>query len=281
MVRVRVHRLKNCNVLHLLILGFLFLVPSNLYCNESAPPLLLSLDVERDSDVEALEKIGLKEPATYFVTGEFAGKFPQIINDLSKTGTIGSHSHSHPNLTELSLEDVRKDLQTSSKAIEYSTGYAPVWFRAPFLEVNDNVLAVDRDLGFLYDSSEPERWVQQQILNEFPIYINDTGRILFSDYDFFSSYALDDIMALELLKENYLFRLNTGRPFVFLLHPSIISEHIEVLHQFIGFVKDQGGSCLSFDQYLKNIQEKPLANNIGVRIDLSLGDLDIDHTIKE
>lgn len=262
-----------------LILTVLLLMPSNLLGRESAPPLLLSFDVELDNHVQALEKLNLKDPATYFVTGQFAGKFPKTTRELSKVGTVGSHSFSHPNLTELSLEEIRKDLQESSQAIESATGHAPIWFRAPYLAVNEEVLTVARDLGFLYDSSEPERWLQQKVLREFPISINDTNRILFSDYDFFSSFGFDDMMALDLLKENYLSRYETGRPFVFLLHPSIIAEHSDVLHQFIAFVKDQGGQCLSFDQYLEQILADSPVDNVGVRIDLSLGTLDINSTI--
>jgi len=176
---------------------------------------------------------------------------------------------------------VRQDLRTSSQAIAAATGHSPVWFRAPYLEINEQVLTIARELGFLHDSSEPERWVQQQILNEFPISINDTGRVLLSDYDFFTAYGLDDMMTLDMLKENYLSRYETGRPFVFLLHPSIIVEHKEVLHQFIAFVKTQGGSCLSFDQYLQRIVAEPSAKSIGVRIDLSLGPLDVKRTISD
>lgn len=244
MVRIIKHMMRhNCVLLHVLILSIVLFLPANIFCKEAAPPLLLSLDVERDDDVQALETLAIKEPATYFVTGEFAQKFPKTIKALSLSGTVGSHSHSHPNLTKLTLEEVRQDLRTSSQAIAAATGHAPVWFRAPYLEINEQVLTIARELGFLHDSSEPERWVQQQILSEFPISINYTGRVLLSDYDFFSAYGLDDMMTLDMLKENYLSRFETGRPFVFLLHPSIIVEHKEVLHQFITFVKEQGGSC--------------------------------------
>ncbi len=282
MVRLGGHYMIKCRaLLHIFMLSCLFLNPANLFCGVSPPPLLLSLDVERDSDVQALETLRITVPATYFVTGEFAHNFPKVTGGLAQSGTIGSHSHSHPNLTELTLEEVRRDLAASADAIKTATGHAPVWFRAPFLEINEKVLSVAHDLGFRYDSSESERWVQQQVLSEFPISINDTGRVLFSDYDFFSAYGLDDMMTLDMLKDNYLSRFQTGRPFVFLLHPSIIVEHKEVLHQFIRFVEEQGGSCLSFDQYLEQIQAESTENRIGVRIDLSLGRLDLKRTLDD
>ena len=246
----------------------------------ASSPLLLSLDVERDSDVAALKKLNLTVPATYFVTGEFASKYPEQVRALAGKGTIGSHSHSHPNLTNLEIGAVKEDLLNSMRAIESATGKSPIWFRAPFLELNDEVLAVAREIGFVYDSSETERWVKQGILSELPISINTTGRILFSDYDIFSVYGVEDRMALDMLQENYLSRLETGRPFIFLLHPSMIVEHADVLHQFIDFVHEQGGSCLSFDQYLKRTF-KDSAVDVGIRIDPTVKGLSAQQVVKD
>jgi len=230
------------------------------------PPLLLSLDVEKDSDVEALSILNLQEPATYFVTGKFAETFPETVRNLSLRGTIGSHSYEHLRMKDLEIERVREDLLASSRAIEAATGTAPVWFRAPFLEFSEPLLKTAAELGFRYDSSMSERWVHQQAMNEFPISINSTGRILFSDYNIFSTYGLDAEMALELLRENYLERVSSGRPFIFLLHPSIIVEQKELLYRFIDFVKQQGGSCMTFDQYLNSFSSKQ-NTTVGVHLD--------------
>jgi len=246
----------------------------------AGPPLLLSLDVEKVTDGDALAILDLDVPATYFITGEFALQFPDVVKSLARKGTIGSHSHRHGRLTEMDTVDVHLDLLNSSQAIEAATGSAPVWFRAPFLDVNENVLSIASDLGFIYDSSESERWLQQRILKEFPISRNTTDRILLSDYDIFMTYGLDDQMALELLKENYVVRQKSDRPFIFLLHPSIISEHADVLHQFIEFVSLTGGECLSFDQYVHKMTA-PSSARIAIEIDTRVPDLDIDTTIQD
>ena len=238
----------------LLFLTILFLVfPCTAVAVFQAPPLLLSLDVEKDSDVESLQTLNLEEPATYFITGEFATKYPDIVRQLSTRGTIGSHSYAHLRMTELPPEEIRQDLLDSSIAIEKATGIKPIWFRAPFLLYNKEVLEAAYELGFKFDSSMPGRWVDQQVINEFPISINSTGRILFSDYDIFTAFGFSQEMTLDLLKENYLLRMQSGRPFIFLLHPSIISEYRDILFRFIDFVKLQGGACLSFDQYLNSV----------------------------
>lgn len=239
----------------------------------AAPPLLLSLDVEQSGDVDALAKINLQDPATYFVTGEFAATFPSLVRDMAQKGTVGSHSYAHQHLIEMAPEAVFQDLLNSVKAIESATGQPPIWFRAPFLEINDEIMEIAAELGFRYDSSEPERWVSQGVLEEFPISINATSRILFSDYDIFHSYALDDQMTLELLKQNYLDRFGTGRPFVFLLHPSIIAQKADLLHIFIDFVKLQGGQLMSFDTYL---QQRRGADDWRIGIHLDPGSTETD-----
>ena len=258
----------------------LLLLSSVGQASTSVPPLLLSLDVERPGDVEALATINLEDPATYFITGQFALDHPELVGKLAQNGTIGSHSHTHQRLTEMDADGIRRDLLDSIKALESATGKAPIWFRSPFLEINDEILTIAADLGFRYDSSEAERWVNQGLLEEFPISMNTTSRILFSDYDIFISYSLDDQMTLELLKQNYLDRFGTGRPFVFLLHPSIIAEKADLLHQFIDFVKSEGGTLMSFDSYLERFQPShdPM---IGVTLDYSVMALDSDQVAKD
>lgn len=234
------------------------------------PPLLLSFDVEDEGDIAALNQLNLREPASYFITGQFAQKHPEFVKKLAAQGTIGSHSYAHPHSTRIKPAAVRADLAASQKAIKAATGRSPVWFRAPYLEYDETVLKIARELGFRFDSSESERWLHQKILAEFPISLNSTAKVLFSDYDIFTTYGMDAELALDLLKENYRARSTTGRPFVFLLHPRIIAEHAQTLHQFIRYVKAQGGQCLTFDQYQqKNLAHRPRQK--GVRIDLRRG----------
>ena len=245
----------------------LLIVPLTVWGNSGYPsPLLLSFDVEDPQDIAALDKLNIREPATYFITGQFASENPEVVKSLARKGTLGSHSQNHAHLTQMSTEDIAKDLAASQRAIQALSGQAPVWFRAPFLEYDDKILKVAQDLGFYFDSSESERWMQQSTLVEFPISMNTTGKVLFSDYDLFVSYGMDAELALDLLKENYLERKATGRPFVFLLHPRIIAEHAGTLQAFIDFVKKIGGNCLSFGQYYQQIVARRPARK-GVRID--------------
>ena len=146
--------------------SLLLINPAPLLGQYLAPPLLLSIDVEKSGDVESLSILDLKEPATYFVTGRFASDFPETVRKLSTRGTIGSHSYDHLRMKELEPELVRKDLLASVQAIEAATGKAPVWFRAPFLEFNSELLSIAYEVGFRYDSSMIERWIEQKAMSE-------------------------------------------------------------------------------------------------------------------
>jgi len=56
-------------------------------------PVLLTFDTEQNADVAALKTLDIKVPATYFITGAFAGAHKELVSELSLAGhTIGSHS---------------------------------------------------------------------------------------------------------------------------------------------------------------------------------------------
>ena len=50
--------------------------------------------------------------ATFFVIGQNAADYPEIVNRALKEGhEIGNHSWSHPNLGKMSDENVRRELK--------------------------------------------------------------------------------------------------------------------------------------------------------------------------
>ena len=53
-----------------------------------------------------------KVPATFFVTGHYLESEPELVKRMAKEGHIvGNHSWSHPDLTQVSDERVRKELE--------------------------------------------------------------------------------------------------------------------------------------------------------------------------
>jgi len=243
-------------------------------------PVLLTFDTEKANDEKYLKQLDIKVPATYFFLGKFIEQHSDFVTEISKNNTVGAHGYSHKNLTELSTSELHQELMLTKVLLENATGKAPKWFRAPFLAYNEEVLNQLKALGFLYDSSEQEPWAKQYTLLEMPVSGEAGTDDLVSDYDVFVRDKLSDEQALDWYKQQYLIRAETGRPMVFLLHPSIIIEHKEVLWQFIDFVQSQGGSFISSEQWIEKVFSKT-AKRVGVWVDLSVGEHKVDQLVAD
>ena len=62
--------------------------------------------------------------------------------------TIGLHSYSHPRLTKLSLEDVKKDTQKAYDLFTKRMGFEPESYAYPYGEYTDGVKKVMQSFGF-------------------------------------------------------------------------------------------------------------------------------------
>jgi peptidoglycan/xylan/chitin deacetylase (PgdA/CDA1 family) len=233
-------------------------------------PVLLTFDLEDRADDPALRHLQLQTPATYFIGGRFAEDSPGVVRELAGNpqNTIGSHAYAHQDLTGFDPVEIRKDILLSKLLLRELIGYAPSWFRAPFLKTDERVGEVLRELGITHDSSNSERWMTNASAFELPI-SSDNG-ILVSDYDLFSKYRMSDAVALAWLVERYQERTTIGRPFVLLMHPRIIIEHAGVLRGFIQHASRRGASFMGADDYVRLSQGR-LASSLGVWINLSNG----------
>lgn len=78
---------------------------------------------------------------TFFMAQFWAEKFPDDVLEIYNRGhEIGNHSSTHPNMTELSTEDMAKELQGAGDAIEKITGVKPTVFRPPFGAYNNSLI---------------------------------------------------------------------------------------------------------------------------------------------
>ncbi len=85
-------------------------------------------------------------PATLFVLTGSIGKYEDYmnwdqINILFKKGKweISSHTHTHPDLTKIQIEEIEKEL-LFSKEILKSKGFDPIGFASPYGQHNELVL---------------------------------------------------------------------------------------------------------------------------------------------
>lgn len=95
--------------------------------------------------------------ATFFVLGEVAEKYPDLILEIYNKGhEIASHSYSHRTIGELGRDEFESDIRKSKIILERITGDKVIGFRAPTFSINNNTIwALDilEKLNFIYDSS--------------------------------------------------------------------------------------------------------------------------------
>lgn len=233
--------------------------------------VMLSFDTERNGDVAALRTLAVGVPATYFITGRFAEENRDFVAELSRGGnTIGSHSHSHPHLPALSPDELETEMRRAKQAIESITGKPVVWFRAPYMEYSEQVMQSLKKMGFIYDSSDQDRWQRQDVLYEVPVSSFMNGTMIASDYDLLYKHEATSAEFEGWLKALYREKSNLGQPVMILLHPGMAVKYPEALRAFVAFVLKEGGAFVSADTYMASVEaHKP--QRYAVWVDFSTG----------
>jgi polysaccharide deacetylase family protein (PEP-CTERM system associated) len=95
--------------------------------------------------------------ATWFVLGWCADRFPDLIQEIFRSGhEIACHSYFHRRVDQLTPDEFRRDTEQAINSVVKTIGNAPFGYRAPSWSISaDNPWAFEvlSDLGFLYDSS--------------------------------------------------------------------------------------------------------------------------------
>ena len=96
--------------------------------------------------IKELGDYGVK--ATFFVVGSWVDKFPESVKQLHEAGhEIMNHSDTHPHMTQISVEEMKKEVTNCDSKIEAITGVKPNLFRPPYGDYNNNVVGAMRDIG--------------------------------------------------------------------------------------------------------------------------------------
>ena len=81
--------------------------------------------------LDGLAERGVK--ASFFVTGENAEKYPELILRMQKEGhLIGNHTYSHIQLTSNNREAFRQELISTNEVLKEITGAEPIFVRPPY-----------------------------------------------------------------------------------------------------------------------------------------------------
>ncbi len=88
-------------------------------------------------------------PGTFFLTGKWVETYPDYAADIGATYPVANHSYSHPDLTTLSLDQVREEITRGAAAIERATGRdTHPMFRFPFGASDQATIDVVNSLGY-------------------------------------------------------------------------------------------------------------------------------------
>ncbi len=87
--------------------------------------------------------------ATFFLVDFWSQKYPDDVKMIAERGhDIGNHSTTHPDMANLSAEQIAQELNTSADTIESLTGKRPVLFRPPYGSYSDTLIETAESLGY-------------------------------------------------------------------------------------------------------------------------------------
>jgi hypothetical protein len=114
-----------------------------------------------DSLLELLDRLGIK--ATFFISGrdfDHPDKRRRIAEIASLGHELANHGWSHAiGMEGMEPEDLEREIEKTSRALEETTGQRPVGFRAPGYDGGPRILAALSRAGIRYDGSTlPTYW---------------------------------------------------------------------------------------------------------------------------
>ena len=86
--------------------------------------------------------------ATFFLVGFWVEDYPEVAQSIADRGfEIGLHSSTHPDMSNLTTEQIRIELSKNQQIIQSVCGVQAKLFRPPYGSYNDNLLDTCRDMG--------------------------------------------------------------------------------------------------------------------------------------
>ncbi|WP_106977382.1 polysaccharide deacetylase family protein [Streptomyces sp. NRRL S-244] len=92
-----------------------------------------------------------RAPATFFLTGDFADRYPQVVRRIAAAGHgLGNHSYSHPYFRDLTATGRRDEVRAADRALRTAGagGALTPFFRFPYSETSPAHITEVNALGF-------------------------------------------------------------------------------------------------------------------------------------
>lgn len=88
-------------------------------------------------------------PATFFVVGKFAARYPDlVVREIQDGNEVGNHTYDHPNLLGDNPKQIRAEISGGGAIIEEVTGKPLTLFRPPKGLINREGLEIAHELGY-------------------------------------------------------------------------------------------------------------------------------------
>jgi polysaccharide deacetylase family sporulation protein PdaB len=102
--------------------------------------------------LDILDEYGVR--TTFFMVDIWTRRFPDLAKEIVSRGhEIGNHSTTHPKMSTLSRDQIRRELDTMADNAQALTGVRPTLFRPPYGDYNNDVVLIARASGY-----EPIQW---------------------------------------------------------------------------------------------------------------------------
>ncbi len=161
--------------------------------------------------LKVLDKYDVK--ATFFVVGKHANWYSEPLIKASKEGhEIGNHTFSHPDISNLSNDDIKKEIKECEDVLLKLTNKKPTLFRPPYGSYSEDKLSqIAKECGYkiiLWTSIDAKDWKNppsEQISNTIINKIQNGDIILLHDYGTKNTVEALDVIIRTLKDEGYKF----------------------------------------------------------------------------
>jgi peptidoglycan/xylan/chitin deacetylase (PgdA/CDA1 family) len=114
--------------------------------------------------------------ATFFVTGQAAEKFPDLVKKISQEHEVGCHGFEHERFDKIDAPEQFRRIEQATKVLNEVIGQRILGFRAPNFRPSSHTFAALKQIGYLYDASnalyrngpDPARHGLVEIQNTWP-----------------------------------------------------------------------------------------------------------------
>jgi polysaccharide deacetylase family sporulation protein PdaB len=151
---------------------------------------------------------GYNVKTTFFLVGFWIDKYGEVLEEIHRRGhEIGNHSTTHPQMSKLTVEEIKKELETTAEKIKAVTGKDPILFRPPFGDYNNKVIETAQQLGYYsiqwdVDSLDWKEFGVEPVVDRVLKRVNNGSIVLFHNN---AKYVADflPIILDRLIKEGY------------------------------------------------------------------------------